>query len=154
MIERVPGPGSSTTTPKHHSLDWWAITRGSLVGLVASLMFYGVIAGFRHSFTGFRGSGAETAVSLLALACYFVGGNVAVGTRYERAITAGAVSGVAVACLGQVISFAILVQRNHGPWLQGPGREHPQIALLGPLVFGALFGALGGAWAKRRRSPA
>ena len=136
------------------SLDWRAITRGSLVGLAASLVLLGITSGLRHSLTGFTDSGAEKAVSLLALVCYFAGGYLAVGSGYRRAVIAGVLAGVLVACLGQVISFVFWFQSHHGHWLEGPRGEHPRLALIGPLVFGAAFGALGGLWARRRRSPA
>ena len=105
----------------------------------------------RHVVSGFANSGAEKAVSLLALVCYFVGGYYADDATADSAGVAGGLAGMGVACLGLALSLAIWAVRRDGSWLTGERGKHPGVVLTGPFIFGAIFGALGGLWARRRR---
>jgi hypothetical protein len=134
------------------SLDWRAIARGSLVGFVGSLAVIGLIAFLRHKLDGFARSGAETAVSLLIIVAYFAGGYFSADLETRSPAASGAIVGIATALLDWSVSIAVWLVRRPDHFLQGPQREHPGIALLGPLIFGAIFGALGGMWAGRNRS--
>jgi hypothetical protein len=53
-----------------------------------------------------------------------------------------------------VVAVAVHTVFFHGPLLSGTRAKHPVLFFVGPIVFGAAFGAIGGAWARRRNGRA
>ena len=125
---------------------WRAIGRGIIVGTLAALLLTGLIALLRLFVDGFAESDAERTVALLAIPCYIVAGFHAVSPSTTSPSTDGALGGAGVGIVGLVISAVLWsLQVRDVP-------DHLSVVLSGPLLFGAAFGALGGALARRRRA--
>jgi hypothetical protein len=148
---RVQPAGQPRQSPLHRPFVWRSIARGSGIGFAASLVLVGSITALRHGVSGFSDSGAEHAVSLLALACYVLGGYYATVETTDSAGATGAFAGIGVGLLGLGLSLAIWAVNRDGSWLIGQRGGHSAVVVTGPLIFGAVFGALGGALGKRRR---
>ena len=96
----------------------------------------------------------ETAISLVVLPGYLLAGYVAVGPDTAFPGTEGAFAGIGAVGLGLVTSLVLWAVRHHGAFLRGNRANHPGIALFGPVVFGAIFAALGGIWSARKHASA
>jgi hypothetical protein len=125
--------------------------RGSFVGFLGLLVLFGILTAFWHTHNGFAGGAAAGTVSLLALPCYFVAGYFTVDSKLAPPMRNGAIAGAISASCGVALSLLIWLADRNGPFLTGKSASHPAVALVGPLVFGCCFGALGGATSARRR---
>jgi hypothetical protein len=105
--------------------EWRSLAYGIALGFAASLVLLGTIEALRQAVSGFADSGAESALALLAIPCYFVAGWFATGSEASARAARGALAGVGVAVLGLIFSLLIWVLFRGGPWLTGARAQHP-----------------------------
>ena len=128
-----------------------AITRGALVGFGASVVLFVLLVTLNALVDGFTDSNAERAVSLLVIGCYVLAGFSAVRSARDSGAAIGAYAGVGAASFGLLLSAVVWAVRG-GPFLAHDTGGHPAAAVVGPLLFGAAFGWLGGLWGDRREA--
>jgi hypothetical protein len=125
------------------------VVRGAIVTLALSLALAGILALLGSAVDGFEGSTAETIVTLLSLGCYAVGGFTSVDRNTESGARNGTVAVMIGVAVGMAAIFVLLVAFDSGP-LAGLSAIELQAKIIGPFIFGALFGALVGWYAGRR----
>jgi hypothetical protein len=135
-------------------VDWRRVAFGSLLGFGVSAIVFAAMSVVGLFVHGTLDNAIETAISLVVLVGYLLAGYIAVGPDAAFPATEGALAGIGAVGLGLVTSLALWAARQHGAFLRGDRANHPGIALFGPVVFGAIFAALGGIWSARKHASA
>lgn len=119
---------------------WRSIGRGVVAGAIVTV---GVLAMLFVADRLLSSFAVDRAVALLILAAYLVAGFRAVNRDTASPLIDGALAGVGLALATALASLVLGAFRGT--------HARPMWASLTPFVFGAILGAIGGAWSSRRQ---
>ena len=126
-----------------------AVAVGSIAGVVVTLPVVAALALLHNVVDGFADSAWDRGLSLLVIAGYIAAGYIARSARAPAPRCVAALAGCGVALLHFAGSLVVWAFQG-GAFLTGSRAAHATLVIVGPYVFGAIFGALGGSIAARR----